>query len=205
MKLIIGVYELIVVGVDLAGVETRPTGICVLRDNFVRILTVYKDEEIIGVIVMERPIVVAIDAPLSLPKGKNFDSKYCIRACDKELMKMGIKFFPLNFKYMRNLTERGISLRKMLLDMKFNVIETYPGGAQQILGLPRAKKNKEFLRLKLKEMFNLKGDIDDENLTSHEIDAVTCAIVGKLYLENNYIAIGDPDEMIMILPKPRKT
>jgi len=116
---------------------------------------------------------------------------------------MGIKFFPLNFKWMKNLTERGIRLRRILTDMGFNVIETYPGGAQQILGLPRVKKGKEYLRLKLKEIFDLNGDINNEKLTPHEIDAVTCAVVGRLYLEGNYIAIGDPDEMVMILPKPR--
>ncbi|MEM0084287.1 MAG: DUF429 domain-containing protein [Candidatus Methanomethylicia archaeon] len=193
----------VVVGVDLAGVETRPTGICVLKGNFVKVLTVYGDEEIIDIIVGEKPNVVAIDAPLSLPKDKTLDSKYCIRVCDRELMRMGIKFFPLNFKWMKNLTERGIRLRRILTDMGFNVIETYPGGAQQILGLPRVKKGKEYLRLKLKEIFDLNGDINNEKLTPHEIDAVTCAVVGRLYLEGNYIAIGDPDEMVMILPKPR--
>ncbi|MEM3615283.1 MAG: DUF429 domain-containing protein, partial [Candidatus Methanomethylicia archaeon] len=191
-------------GLDLAGVVTRPTGICVLRGSFVRVLTVYGDDEIIGVVLGERPDVVAIDAPLSLPRGKTLDSKYCVRVCDMELMKMGIKFFPLNFKWMRNLTMRGIKLRKILLDMGFNVIETYPGGAQDILGLPRVKRDKDGLRFGLKEMFNLEGEIDSESLTPHEIDSVTCAIVGKLYLENKYIAVGDPDEMIMILPKPRK-
>jgi len=196
---------LIVVGVDLAGLESRPTGICVLKYDFIKALTVYRDEEIMDVIIGENPNVIAIDAPLSLPKGKNFNSKYCIRVCDRELMKMGIRFFPLNFKWMRNLTVRGIRLREKLMNMNFKVIETYPGGAQQILNLPRVKRNKEYLRLKLKEMFNLKGDIDREDLTPHEIDAITCAIVGKLYLENNYIAIGDPDEMIMILPKPIKS
>lgn len=196
---------LIVIGVDLASFETKPTGICVLKDNFVKVLTVYRNEEIIYIISLEKPEVVAIDAPLSLPKGKTLDSKYCIRVCDRELIKMGIKFFPLNFKWMKNLTERGIKLRRILLDTGFKVIETYPGGAQQILGLPRVKRGKETLRLKLKEMFNLMGDIEYENLTPHELDAITCAIVGKLYLENNCIAIGDPDEMIMILPKPKET
>ena len=43
----------------------------------------------------------------------------------------------------------------------------------------------------------------EKRLNPHELDAVTCAIVGKLYLEGEFIAIGDPSEMLMILPKPR--
>jgi len=191
----------VVAGIDLAGVETRPTGICFLANNFVKTKLVYTDNEIISEMLEEKPLVIAIDAPLSLPKGKTIDSKNCIRECDKALRKMGIRFFPLNFGGMRQLTLRGIKLRKKLTELGFTVIETYPGAAQDLLKLPRSKKNKEELRRKLAEMFNLKGDIEHK-LTTHELDAVTCAIVAKLYLEGKYIAVGDPEEMLMILPQP---
>ena len=41
----------------------------------------------------------------------------------------------------------------------------------------------------------------DTGLTGDELDAVTCALVGISYLRGKYRAIGDPDEMLMILPQ----
>jgi len=191
-------------GIDLAGVENRPTGLCILIDNVVKVSLVYTDDEIILEALRERPDIIAIDAPLALPKGKTLNSKNCIRKCDRALRKMGIKFFPINFGGMRKLTIRGINLRAKLSNLGFKVIETYPGAAQEILGLPRAKKDFEALRRGLIEMFNLKGDIA-KRISQHEIDAVTCAIVGRLYLEGKYIALGDPEEILMILPSPFNT
>jgi len=191
-------------GIDLAGVESRPSGICILRDDFTKIFMVYRDEEIISIALSEKPMIIAIDAPLALPKGKTLDSKNCIRECDKALRDIGIRFFPINFGGMRKLTLRGIKLRRRLEKMGFKVIETYPGAAQDILGLPRVKKDARKLQMELIKIFNLKGDIE-KKLNYHQLDAVTCAIVGRLYLEGNYLALGDPEEILMILPAPKKT
>ncbi|RLE64719.1 MAG: DUF429 domain-containing protein [Thermoprotei archaeon] len=189
------------IGIDLAGVSHRPTGICILKGNTVRTTIVFTDEEILNIILYERPNIIAIDAPLALPRGKTLDSKNCIRECDRALWRMGIKFFPINFGGMRKLTLRGIELRRKLENLGFIVIETYPGAVQDILGVPRAKRDRENLRKRLIEIFNLEGDILYKSLTLHELDAITCAIVGKLYLEGKYMAIGDPDEILMILPE----
>lgn len=191
-------------GIDLAGVESRPSGICILRDDFTKIFMAYRDEEIISIALSEKPMIIAIDAPLALPKGKTLDSKNCIRECDKALRDIGIRFFPINFGGMRKLTLRGIKLRGRLENMGFKVIETYPGAAQDILGLPRVKKDAKKLQMELIKIFNLKGDIE-KKLNYHQLDAVTCAIVGRLYLEGNYLALGDPEEILMILPAPKKT
>lgn len=188
------------VGVDLAGVESRDTGLCLLNGSYVKTLTVHYDDEIVSTILSFKPQVVAIDAPLALPLGKTLNSKGCIRDCDRELWRMGIRFFPINFAGMRKLTQRGIRLKQLLESKGLLVIETYPGGAQDILKLPRSKLNPEGLRLMLKNMFNLHGSIDSK-LSVHELDAITCAVVGKLYLEGNALEIGNPKEILMILPK----
>ncbi len=195
-----GEHKLISMGIDLAGSKSRPTGICILSDNLARAFTVYGDDEIVDLAIKWKPHIIAIDAPLALPKGKSLNSKYCIRECDRELRKMGIKFFPINFGGMRQLTIRGIRLRKRLSSLGFNVIETYPGAAQDILGLPRAKRNPNELRRRLIEMFNLKL-IAECKITTHILDAITCAIVGKMFLEGKYMALGDPTEILMILPE----
>ena len=191
-----------VIGIDLAGTENRPTGFCIMNDKMnVRTKILYKDREIIKNILEEKPKIIAIDAPLSLPKGrKSLEQKSNIhlRECDKELLRNKIKFFPITLGPMRKLTKRGIRLKKILNKKGFEVIEVYPGGAQDLLKIPRKSKSVEGLRKGL-EMLGIKGL--SENMTDHELDAVTSAFVAKLYLEKKYIAYGNNDEGVIIMPK----
>ena len=50
---------------------------------------------------------------------------------------MGIKPFPITLGPMRKLTVRGIHLKNILETKNFTVIETYPGGGQDVLGIPQ--------------------------------------------------------------------
>ena len=61
---------MLIVGLDLAGVESRPTGLCILRDMQAETSLVYADEEILTKIKEINPRIVAINAPLSLPPGR---------------------------------------------------------------------------------------------------------------------------------------
>jgi hypothetical protein len=189
-----------VIGVDLAGVETRPTGFCILDKKLnAEAFVVYTDKEIIQRISEIKPEIIAIDAPLALPKGRKSLKKrnnIHLRECDRQLLKMGIKFFPITLGPMRKLTERGIKLRKFL-EKRFKVIETYPGAAQDILKIPRKQKGIEKLKKGLMKL-GIKGI--ENSISNDELDAVTCALVGKLYLDKNYLPIGDPKEVLMILP-----
>ena len=103
-----------VVGIDLAGSEKRPTGICILEGSQARVSVVHTDEEIFQA-VGEDAQAVAIDAPLSLPYGRCCLKDDCrcagqahFRVCDLELRKMKIKFFPITLGPMRKLTLRGM-------------------------------------------------------------------------------------------------
>ena len=62
--------EYSVVGVDLAGVLHRPTGMCLLKNMDADTMLVYADESILGIIDEEKPNLVTIDAPLTLPPGR---------------------------------------------------------------------------------------------------------------------------------------
>lgn len=190
-----------VVGIDLAGVKTKPTGFCVLDKNLnTKTKILFTDEEIVKEVEKIKPKVVAVDAPLALPKGRKSleeKSKIHLRECDRELLKMSIKFFPITLGPMRKLTERGIKLRKILEKRDFEVVETYPGAAQDILKIPRKQKGTEKLRRALSKFVK----IEKKKITDDELDAITCALVGKMYLEGNYLAIGDLEEILMILPK----
>jgi len=185
-------------GLDLAGVESRPTGFCILRDMKAETSLVYSDEEILSKIRKIKPLVVAIDAPLSLPPGrKSLEERTAahLRESDRELLKRGIKFFPVTLGPMRKLTERGISLKRILEAEHFVVIEAYPGGAQDVLGIPRKQKGLGNLKAGLE---NLGIEGLNSQMSDHELDAVTCAYVGKIFLEGQAVTYGDPtDEIVM--------
>jgi len=189
-----------IVGLDLAGVETRPSGFCILKGMRAETELLYSDGEIINKIQQIKPRIIAIDAPLSLPDGrKSIEERTNVhlRECDRELLKRKIKFFPITLGPMRKLTKRGIELRKTLERMGFRVIEVYPGGAQDLLKIPRKQKGLERLVNGLKKL-KIIGLTDKMN--DHELDAVTCAYVGKLFLEGKTLTFGSPNKSI-IMPK----
>ena len=49
--------------------------------------------------------------------------------------------------------------------------------------------------------YGVKGDVHKTRTTHDELDAITSALVGKMFLEGDYLAIEDPEEGLMILPK----
>jgi predicted nuclease with RNAse H fold len=191
---------MLIVGLDLAGVETRPSGFSVLENMGVRTKLLYSNKQIIEDIQKIKPRVIAIDAPLSLPPDrKNIEEKTNshFRGCDKQLLKRGIKFFPITLGPMRKLTGRGIRLKKILKNKGFKVIEVYPGGAQDVWNIPRKQRGlKKLMRgLKAIGIKDLKQDMSD-----HELDAVTCALVGKYFLDGKAEVLGTIDNGI-VMPK----
>jgi predicted nuclease with RNAse H fold len=190
-----------ILGIDLAGSEKRKTGICILNEKMeANCFCLFKNREILDLIEKEKPDLIAIDAPLSLPRGRKSlkkKSKIHFRKCDRELWEFGIKFFPITLGPMRKLTERGIKLRKFL-EKKYEVIEVYPGATQDILKIPRKQKGLKKLKKGL-EKLGIK--ILKKNPNGDELDAITCAFTGLLYLKGKFVAIGDKKEGQIILPK----
>jgi uncharacterized protein len=192
-----------VVGLDLAGSPRRTTGFCYLeRGVRVRVAPLLTDEEIVERTTAARPDIVSIDAPLSLPRGRRtIDDRSGphLRSADRELLRLGIRFFPLTLGPMRMLTARGLRLRAQFESLGVRTIESYPGAAQDLLGIPRKQSGTEPLRRGLVRV-GLKGDVLRRDLTHDELDGVTCALVGRSYLRGDFFAIGDPEEGLMILP-----
>lgn len=190
----------VVAGIDLAGVAHRPSGWCLLKEWKAETSLLYSDEEILNKIKREKPDLVAIDAPLSLPPGrKSIDDKTGLhfRLCDEELRRRKIRFFPITLGPMRSLTERGIALRRVLENEGFRVVEVYPGGAQDIWDIPRVKHNRTGLREGLRRLgiSGLKKDISD-----HELDAATGALVGFLFLTGKAEVYGDFRRGAIVMP-----
>ena len=129
------------VGLDLAGSERRGTGFCVMETNMeCRAEVLHTDGEIVAKTVAAHPRVVSIDAPLFLPLGRpslEVKGPPHFRECDKELLRMKIKFFPISLGPMRMLTARGMRLRSVFEAKGLEVIESFPGAIQDLLGMPR--------------------------------------------------------------------
>jgi len=190
----------LVAGIDLAGVAHRPSGWCLLEGLKARTYLLYSDEEILNSIRKEKPELVAIDAPLTLPPGRksiNEKSGFHLRPCDEELKRKKIPFFPVTLGPMRNLTERGIKLRGVLEGEGFRVIEVYPGGAQDIWQIPRVKHNLSGLRRGLRRL-GISGLRRDS--TGHELDAATAALVGLLFLQEKAEVYGDFARGAIVMP-----
>ena len=113
---------------------------------------------------------------------------------------MKIKFFPISLGPMRKLTKRGMELRSVFERSGLSVIESFPGAIQDVLGMPRKQGGLENLRNALISC-GVTGDLARKDLTGDELDAVTCALMGKMFHDGKYLAIGDPEEGVMILPQ----
>ncbi len=169
------------VGIDLAALPRNQTGVCLSDGERFEPGTLYSDEEILRYVREHEPRVVAIDAPLTLPRGRCcWDDACCgpvkIRECDRMLIARGYRVFPPGFSFMKQLTLRGKGLKERLTD--FEVIEVHPRTTMRILG-PR-----EFPGAR----------------TEHERDACAAALCAFLYARGKCEALGD-DEGVVVIPR----
>ena len=121
-----------VVGIDLTGSESKPSGVACLDDHQYATTVRLKSDLDIGYFVKTMdPELVSIDSPLSLPE----DPTKIYRDCELTLKRRGIGVYWCLLPSMKALTTRGIALAAKLREKGFNVIESYPGAAQDILGI----------------------------------------------------------------------
>jgi len=195
----------VVVGIDLRGMPKNPTGWARCEGPSVDSRTAHSDGEIIELTLEARPELVSIDAPLSLPRGRVgvSDDSPCrakgdiVRDAERILWSRGIRAYPPLIRHMQGLTKRGISLARTLEGAGITVIESYPGAAQDILGIPRKRLDLNGLRRGLREF----GFATSPDWSHDELDAVTSALVGYFYCADQYEAIGADDEGYMIIPR----
>ncbi len=167
-------------GIDLAALPKNQTGACLFDGVRFACRTLRDDDAIIAFIEDNHPCVVAIDAPLTLPRGRCcFDDSCCgtrkIRECDRMLISRGYRVFPPGFSFMKQLTLRGKALKEKLCG--YELIEVHPRTSMRILG-PR-----EF----------------PEAHNEHERDACAAALTAFLYAEGKCEVLGD-DEGTVVIP-----
>ncbi len=194
-----------VVGVDLAGSPKRSTGVCTLsNDNIASYTILHTDGEIIDYVEKENPSLIAVDAPLNLPPGrKSIEDRNGghFRPCDRELLRRGIRFFPITLGPMRLLTERGIRLKRTLTRRSYRVIEVYPGAAQDLWRIGRKQQGLSQLSKGL-EKLGVKGL--NKQMNGDELDAVTAALVGQWFLFGKAEVLGDFKRGAIVIPFPQK-
>jgi hypothetical protein len=92
------------------------------------------------------------------------------------------------------LTERGLALKPKIEMMGYRTIECFPGGAQDVWGIPMQHRDIAGLRAGLTRL-GVKGLADAT--TSDELDAVTAALVGRWFLLGRGEMLGGERGIIM--------
>jgi len=185
----------VIIGIDLAGKEENPTGFALLKHKRIETCLIYTNKEILEAVNAAKPIIVALDAPLKLPKRGIF------RKGDLELIKNGYRVFPPGLPAMKKLTLRAIKLNKLITKSGIKTIEVHPTSTRKALGMPTKNWNT------VQEIFKklgLSGTIKERRLTPHELDAVTAAFTAFLYLQGLTISLGDSEEGFIVIPKKLK-
>ena len=178
------------VGIDLSGSEKRPSGWAVLEGaDVLEASLLGPDEELLEATARVEPALVAIDAPLSLPR------EGYTRPVDREMHRLGLPVLPPLFPAMKKLTLRGMRLAKELAIRGLKVIEIHPASTRRVLGLP--VKGRQLVQEALLRA-GLRGVLEERPLSIHELDAITAALTASLHLLGLSEVVGDEEGTICI-------
>lgn len=197
----------VAIGIDLTGNEAKPSGWAVLNGSSAITRSICTDDELIFESLKYNPRVVSIDSPLSYPAGRDCTKPNCecrkygiTRYCERLLSSFGIGVYPCLIPSMERLTNRGIALANKFRNLGVEVIESYPGVAQDILSIRRKQNGLEHLKNSYKN-FGITGEYFTAPKVSHdELDAISSALVGLFYLSGQYVAMGNEEENYLIVP-----
>src|SRR4051794_25351210 len=197
-------------GVDLAGLEHRETGIAILESRrLVYLGSAGTDDEIMAVARGLGPrVLVAINAPLNLPRGRCCldDDCHCrhdpgTRSRDVERQLARERVPTLATALIKILARRGIRLAATFRAEGFAVHEAYPFATLRLLGLPtRGKRSRAGRRIIGAALKEIVPGLDHPDATEHQLDAVVCALTADLWQRGWCRLVGDPEEGQMIVP-----
>jgi len=186
--------EKIIIGIDLAATPKNPTGWALWKKKTVKTRHIYTDEEILASVQHNAPILVAMDAPFSLPKRKGMRTAY------KDMHRMDYPVLPPLFPAIKKLTLRALTMAQQIQKSGFSVIEIHSSSTRKALQLP--SKDRAAIQAALVQM-GLKGDPRKRALTPHELDATTAALTARLHLERKTQLVGDTEEGYIVVPQKR--
>ncbi len=187
----------VVAGLDLAASTRRCSGYAVIvikRNNsfLIKMKCLSSDESIVSEVLEDEVHVIAIDAPLIRDPR--------MRHVDKLMIKQGLKVFPPNFGWMRNLSIRGWRIASKLESLGIKVIETHPRSALVRAGVNSSKK--------LLKLLGIKVDVEGftEKIMHRDLnDSVIAAVVAYCYIKECCDVIKADDGSIYVLKKLQPT
>ena len=198
------------VGIDLAGVPHRETGVAVLRSGRLDLLTAAgSDEEILGLARLAgRWGTVAINAPLTRPLGRccldddcpcRHDPGTRSRQLERELARMGVP--ALATALIKVLARRGARLAVALREVGYEPLEVYPFATLRLLGLPWQGKKTPAGRRKIHRALKpLVPGLAHPRASEHQLDAIVCALTAQLWRQGRTRTVGLPEEGLMTIP-----
>lgn len=174
------------------------------------------DGEILSLVRQEGPQVVAIDAPLSLPRGWHCLEWPCRcgrcdappgtrRSAEAALSAQGIGlFWTTRRSIIKPMIYRAIGLRERIALTRTEVIEVYPYASKvRLFGRSIPKKGtvegRRWLRQRLDGL--VPGLAAAGPLGHDELDALVAAYTAYLYGTNRAVQVGDPQEGAIVLPR----
>jgi predicted nuclease with RNAse H fold len=155
-----------------------------------------------------RRALVAVNAPLTLPRGRCCLDDECrcrhdpgTRSRDVERQLARERVPTLATALIKVLARRGIGLAARLRASGFQVLEAYPFATLRILGLPAHGKRSRAGRQRIGDALKIVvPGLDHPDATEHQLDAVVCALTADLWLRGRCRLVGDPDEGQMVVP-----
>jgi uncharacterized protein len=198
------------VGIDLAGVPHRETGVAILRAGRLEVLTAAgSDEEILALAGLAgRWGTVAVNAPLTRPLGRccldddcscRHDPGTRSRQLERELARMGIP--TLATALLKVLARRGHRIAASLRAQGHEPLEVYPFATLRLLGLPWQGKKTAAGRRKIHRALKpLVPGLNHPRASEHQLDAVVCAVTALLWRQRKTRTVGLPEEGLMTIP-----
>lgn len=204
------------IGIDLTSSPEKASA-CIGLDKDLKLVFagfLSADSDIVALVSSHSPDVVAIDAPLTLPRGFCCLEEDCLchsqylkkgRQCERDLAKLAIPcYFTGKKSIIKKMVYRGIGIRENLERRGYQVIEVYPYASKVCLwGKPIPSKLKpaglDFLRSHLVSLIpSLNPYIADFN---HDLcDAAIAAYTACLYHRDRTEQIGDIEEGVVYIP-----
>ncbi len=206
-------------GIDLTSSPKKASAYALLgADLRIRSLkSLSTDPEIIATVERDRPTLVAIDAPLSLPQGLCCLNEDCLcypvligkgRLCERELARQRIPcYFTTKKSIIKEMVERALNLKTEFSARGYEVIEIYPYASKvrlwgKLIPKKTSAEGLEYLKV------HLTGIIPDlaqhKAKLGHDLcDAVIAAYTAYLHYQGKTEPIGDPDEGQIYIPYPQ--
>ena len=205
-------------GVDLTSSARKPSAFAVVDEmSRLRRLDFFRhDDELLSLASELSPRIIAIDAPLGLPKGLHCLEEDCScgsdinpkgRAGEMELARMGIGlFFTSKKSIIKPLIYRAIELARRLREEGHTVIEVYPYATKVLVfndqEVPRksSKENLPFLRKNLPRLVRgLEPYLG--KLNNDLADAVLAAFTAVLHHQGRTDLLGNREEGFIVVPR----